>query len=636
MEGERCSFFSWKYGHYFEFLSTKDFNIKVRCTLCVGEKVLSTFKNTTSNLKKHLESQRGTVKLTERVPPSGPKQRAVTSAEGPTHPKQQKLDFGAKPVSDEELKKLVAQYIVEEMLPVNTVDSPSFRAIIKKIPTSVNAELPHRTTFTSYLEKEFTEMERNLKAALNEIDFVSTTADIWTANNRSYMGVTLHWISRTTLERHKVALACRRIRGRHTYDVIGTEIENIHSSYGLLNKVVATVTDNGSNFVKAFQVYHPVTESDDETEEEESTPKDDDVTFSDLSEILSAENETEGQLSLPPHRRCASHTINIICTRDVEKHLTTNAESRAVYRSSTAKCTALWTKLSRSTLASETVEEISKRKLLIPTSTRWNSFFDAVKRIAEIPMGELNTVCTKLGLKCFKDQEYQFLHKYCMAMKPLTAALDILQGDCPYGTLLPTLEVLMQKTQAVKDDLSRMTAGLPDAIVKAIQTRFASVLDDKDALLAAASSPKFKLRWLRDAGRRERVKQLLTAECCTTAPQNPASVPSATTSSSQGEMDFFTFEAEPEEETYSAEKEVMDYLMSGYDLQILHKFSSIKTIFLKYNTPTPSSAPVERLFSLGGLVLTPKRNRLSDRRFEKLLLMRYNHWFTRSTLLFPP
>ncbi|CAI5670818.1 unnamed protein product [Oreochromis niloticus] len=144
-------------------------------------------------------------------------------------------------------------------------------------------------------------------------------------------------------------------------------------------------------------------------------------------------------------------------------------------------------------------------------------------------------------------------------MKPLTAALDILQGDCPYGTLLPTLEVLMQKTQAVKDDLSRMIAGLPDAIVQATQTRFVGVLDDKDALLAAASCPKFKLRWLRDAGRRERVKQLL---CCTTAPvgKNPASVPSATTSSSQGEMDFFTFEAEPEEETYSAEKEVMDYL----------------------------------------------------------------------------
>ncbi|KAJ7986767.1 hypothetical protein DPEC_G00331800 [Dallia pectoralis] len=219
-------------------------------------------------------------------------------------------------------------------------------------------------------------------------------------------------------------------------------------------------------------------------------------------------------------------------------------------------------------------------------------------------------------------------------MKPLTVALDILQGDCHYGTLLPTLEVLMQKTLAVKDALSRMTAGLPDAIVQAIQTHFAAELDDKDALLAAVSCPTFKLRWLKDAGRRERVKELLRAECrhtTATAAQSPASVP--TTSASRSERGFFTFEAESED-TYSAENEIMDYLRSAHDLQILDKFSNIKNIFLKYNTPTPSSAPVERLFSLGGLVLTPRRNRLSDKTFEKLLLMRYNHWFTHPTPLF--
>uniref|UniRef100_A0A3B4FBI5 BED-type domain-containing protein n=1 Tax=Pundamilia nyererei TaxID=303518 RepID=A0A3B4FBI5_9CICH len=541
------------------------FDIKVRCTLCVGEKVLSTFKNTMSNLKKHLESQHGTVKLTERVPP---KQRAVTSAEGPKPPKQQKLDFGAKPVSDEELKKLVAQYIVEEMLPIKTVDSPSF-------PVSPN-DFYFLLGEGVYGEK--------FEGRTDEIDIVSTVADIWTANNRSYMGVTLHWISRTTLERHKVALACRRIRGRHRYDLTGTEIENIHSSYGLLNKVVATVTDNGSNFVNAFQ--------------EESTPKDDDVTFSDLSEILSAENESDGQLSLPPHRRCASHTINIICTRDVEKHLSTNAESRAVYGQ----------------LFGPNQEDLHLHQ------KQWKK--------------SLNTLYTKLGLKCFKDQEYQYLHEYCMPMKPQTAALDILQGDCPYSQM--SIHINVQNSPACCYYCTCMYIYIyimfflytPPPIFAhveerirlhftAIQTRFTGVLDNKDALLAAASCPKFKLQWLRDTGRRERVKQLLTAECCTTAPlaKNPASVPSATTSSSQGEM------AEAEEETYSAEKEVMDYLMSGYDLQILHNITL---------------QPVERLFSLGDLVLMPKRNRLSDKRFEKLLLMRYNHWFTRSTLLFPP
>ena len=33
----------------------------------------------------------------------------------------------------------------------------------------------------------------------------------------------------------------------------------------------------------------------------------------------------------------------------------------------------------------------------------------------------------------------------------------------------------------------------------------------------------------------------------------------------------------------------------------------------------PSNAPVERLFSPGGAVLTSKQNRLTDARFEKLL-----------------
>ena len=87
-------------------------------------------------------------------------------------------------------------------------------------------------------------MESKLKATLGEADFVSTTADIWTANNKSFLGAcTVHWISSTTLQRLKAAIACKRIKGSHTFDIIGSEIEHIHSSYGLVGKVVATVTE---------------------------------------------------------------------------------------------------------------------------------------------------------------------------------------------------------------------------------------------------------------------------------------------------------------------------------------------------------------------------------------------------------
>ncbi|KAK1904276.1 Zinc finger BED domain containing protein 4 [Dissostichus eleginoides] len=465
-EQDHAAFNAWKYRHYFEFDS-------------------------------HLASRHRNVKLIEKPPdpPTDMTAAATTSnstgqtSDGPSPAKQVKIDLRATGLSAAELKKLVAGYIVEDMLPISTVDSESFRRIVEKIPTKSGVKLPQRKSFAGYLEREYDIMDANLKATLGEVDFVSTTADIWTVNNKSFMGVTIHWIN-STLQRNKAALAS-----------------------------------------------------------------------------------------------------------------------------------------SRSTLASEQVEEVSRRKLMVPTSTRWNSLYEAISRIITIPLNELNPLCVKLGIKCLNEREYQFLKEYCTVMKPLTVALDILQGDeCTYGALLPTLTSLMSKTLALKDDLSRMTASLPDVIVKAIKTRFDAVLDSQEGLLAAATCPKFKLRWLRDERRREHVKELLTTECRKAAPAtdnaNVSQLPA-----SPAEMDFFDFENQPTE-SFSAEKEVTDYLRSGYELEILNQFPNLKKMYMKYNTPTPSSAPVERLFSLGGLVLSPKRNRLSDRRFEKLLLMRYNHCFT--------
>lgn len=57
-----------------------------------------------------------------------------------------------------------------------------------------------------------------------------------------------------TLQRHSAALACQRFKGHHTHDRVAKVLADIHKKYGL-EDVVATVTDNASEFVAAFKVF---------------------------------------------------------------------------------------------------------------------------------------------------------------------------------------------------------------------------------------------------------------------------------------------------------------------------------------------------------------------------------------------
>ena len=101
--------------------------------------------------QQHLQRQHANTKLVAKD------SRTQSDAQAecmPTPTKQPKLDFQQVTLTKAEMNRLVASYIIEEMLPVSTVESSSFRNILSKIPITGNGWSPSsdRKTFMSYLD----------------------------------------------------------------------------------------------------------------------------------------------------------------------------------------------------------------------------------------------------------------------------------------------------------------------------------------------------------------------------------------------------------------------------------------------------------------------------------------------------
>jgi hypothetical protein len=191
-----------------------------------------------------------------------------------------------------------------------------------------------------------------------------------------FLGVTVHWLDPITLARRSAVLGLKRIVGSHTHDVLAASLARIHSDFGLrVEKITSTVTDNGSNFVKAFEVFgtgdsarhksarpqtHPnplfpparaskaffdvaalegnYSDEEDELLDDgvEGVDEDDDhLTPDPLAQLLSrAQRENEeypdSLPQLPPQVRCADHTLNLASKKDVMDILNRKGERKSL------------------------------------------------------------------------------------------------------------------------------------------------------------------------------------------------------------------------------------------------------------------------------------------------------------------
>jgi len=189
-----------------------------------------------------------------------------------------------------------------------------------------------RSTLSSRIDEMYSVTVGEVVKKLEKAPYLCLTADAWSAHSRAFLGVTSHWID-GDLKRGSAVLACSRFTGTHSYDRIAVELNKIIARFNIpKEKIVCVVTDNGSNFVKAFKEFgldavkesrkpkEPHSsdsggESDDVSEEESEADSSEslDEMVVEIDQILHAKSSLE----LPSHFRCASHTLSLIATKDI-------------------------------------------------------------------------------------------------------------------------------------------------------------------------------------------------------------------------------------------------------------------------------------------------------------------------------
>jgi len=60
------------------------------------------------------------------------------------------------------------------------------------------------------------------------------------------------------------------------------------------------------------------------------------------------------------------------------------------------------------------------------------------------------------------------------------------------------------------------------------------------------------------------------------------------------------------------------------DLTVIAAWPELKRLFIRLNTPLPSSAAAERLFSCAGVTMNSNRTAMPDNLFEQLVLLKKN------------
>lgn len=226
------------------------------------------------------------------------------------------------------------------------------------------------------------------------------------------------------------------------------------------SQITAVTTDNGSNFVKAFCEYGVRKNGIDfngvdyEFMAEENNEEEDELmeASSPKSSLETLNNSPDGTTPLlpaiPAHIRYTAHTLNLIASFDVMKHISSSEALSDLHENVMQKCSYFW-KIAGKPKSAEALNDDMNCTLSGPGVTRWNSLYDAFQKIIanEDHLQELYERLQVKKSKILTEENISYIKEHWKCTKPIAEALDNMQGEknAHFGILLPNIISMRRK-----------------------------------------------------------------------------------------------------------------------------------------------------------------------------------------------
>jgi hypothetical protein len=115
------------------------------------------------------------------------------------------------------LYSLLFRWFIETMSPLSLTEHPATRLLLAALKPDF--DVPSRRTLGRDMDKAWEKARGDLINILYSQKTVATTADSWTAHNRAFLGMTVHWIAQDSLQRKKATLACKELKVENNQNI---------------------------------------------------------------------------------------------------------------------------------------------------------------------------------------------------------------------------------------------------------------------------------------------------------------------------------------------------------------------------------------------------------------------------------